>query len=107
MQGKEKLIDLLDKNPARANKTLSRLVEDNISTLINDYGPENLGRLKSLNSIESVFYKYDTDAHKKKYNEIAKLIMIKDYISEAIWYILSGILVINITNNYILEQTCL
>ena len=43
---------------------------------------------------------------KKIYNDVARLIIMKDYIAEFIWYILTGILVINMTTNFILEQNC-
>ena len=42
----------------------------------------------------------------KIYNDVARLIIMKDYIAEFIWYILTGILVINMTTNFILEQNC-
>ena len=39
-------------------------------------------------------------------NKKNRLIMIKEFISEFVWYLLTGFLVISITTNYILEQNC-
>ena len=113
MQGKQKLLNLLDK---KTNETavLQMVIKDNASNIINDYGPENIGRLKNLNNVKNVFKKYPTDISvqgdkqtRAKYNELAKLIIMKDYIAEFVWYILTGILVINMTTNFILEQNCI
>lgn len=114
MGGKQKLLDLIDKN-IRSNDRLAELINNNTSVLINEYGSENIGKLKQLKNIKSstsVFIPYNTNnendgLNKKKYNKVARLIMIKDFISEFTWYLLTGFLVISITTNYILEQNCI
>ena len=89
------------------------VISNNTTVLINEYGSENIGKLKQLNKIRgnsSPFIPYDgngNDINKKKYNKVARLILIKDFISEFVWYILTGFLVISITTNYILEQNCI
>ena len=112
MGGKQKLIDLIDTNN-KSDNTLIEVISNNTTVLINEYGSENIGKLKQLNKIRgnsSPFIPYDgngNDINKKKYNKVARLILIKDFISEFVWYILTGFLVISITTNYILEQNCI
>ena len=117
MNGQSKLIELM--NPKNNDISLKEIITDNFTTIFNDFGPENIGKLKRINQLKSqqsegkgVFLDYNTTQGgtgkiKKKYNELARLIIIKDYIAETIWYLLTGFLVINITNNYIMEQGCL
>ena len=106
MQGKSKLLSLIDKE--KDSEALTTVIKDNASNIINDYGPENIGKLKILNKVNGVFKKYDSDkASRSKYNDVARLIIMKDYIAEFVWYILTGILVINMTTNFILEQNCI
>ena len=117
MDGQGKLLSLL--NNKNNDSALKEIIEDNFTNLFNDFGPENIGKLKRINQLKSqqsegkgVFLDYNssqgtTGRIKKKYNEIARLILIKDYISETIWFLLTGFLVINITNNYIMEQGCI
>ena len=117
MNGKGKLLSLL--NNKNNDTALKEIIEDNFTNLFNDFGPENIGKLKRINQLKSqqsegkgVFLDYNssqgvTGKIKKKYNEVARLIIIKDYIAETIWYLLTGFLVINITNNYIMEQGCI
>ena len=90
------------------------VIKDNASNIINDYGPENIGRLKNLHNVKKVFKQYPIEGNgqvdkqiRAEYNELAKLIIMKDYIAEFVWYILTGILVINMTTNFILEQNCI
>ena len=117
MNGQGKLLSLL--NNKNNDTALKEIIEDNFTNLFNDFGPENIGKLKRINQLKSqqsegkgVFLDYNssqgvTGKIKKKYNEVARLIIIKDYIAETIWYLLTGFLVINITNNYIMEQGCI
>ena len=106
MQGKSKLLSLIDNNSKDA--ALTTVIKDNASNIINDYGPENIGKLKILNKVQKIFKEYDSDkASRSKYNDVARLIIMKDYIAEFVWYILTGILVINMTTNFILEQNCI
>ena len=108
MQGRDKLLSLLNKDGKQKNKYLINIIEDNSTTLINDYGPENIGKLKNLHNIDNAFYNYSISKPniKSTYNELAKLIIIKDYISEFVWFLLTGVLVISITNNHLMEQNC-
>ena len=107
MQGKSKLLSLIDNNSKDA--ALTTVIKDNASNIINDYGPENIGKLKILSNVQKIFkeYKQDDKASRSKYNDVARLIIMKDYIAEFVWYILTGILVINMTTNFILEQNCI
>ena len=122
MNGQAKLLQLL--NPKNNDDALKEIIQDNFTTIFNDFGPENIGKLKNLHQLKSqntssqgsnnqgLFLDYNTSQSstgkiKKKYNELARLILIKDYIAETVWYLLTGFLVINITNNYIMEQGCL
>ena len=117
MNGQGKLLSLL--NNKNNDTALKEIIEDNFTNLFNDFGPENIGKLKRINQLKSqqsegkgVFLDYNssqgvTGKIKKKYNEVARLIIIKDYIAETVWYLLTGFLVINITNNYIMEQGCI
>ena len=107
MQGKSKLLSLIDNNSKDA--ALTTVIKDNASNIINDYGPENIGKLKILSKVQKIFkeYKQEDKASRSKYNDVARLIIMKDYIAEFVWYILTGILVINMTTNFILEQNCI
>ena len=107
MQGKTKLLSLIDKS--KQSDALTMVIKDNASNIINDYGPENIGKLTLLNNVNNTFKKYDPNDKptRSKYNDVAKLIIMKDYIAEFVWYILTGILVINMTTNFILEQNCI
>ena len=107
MQGKSKLLSLIDNNSKDA--ALTTVIKDNASNIINDYGPENIGKLKILSNVQKIFkeYKQNDKASRSKYNDVARLIIMKDYIAEFVWYILTGILVINMTTNFILEQNCI
>lgn len=106
MQGKSKLLSLIDEK--KKGQALTTVIKDNASNIINDYGPENIGKLKMLSQVEDIFKKYDSGAaSRSKYNDVARLIIMKDYIAEFVWYILTGILVINMTTNFILEQNCI
>ena len=107
MQGKSKLLSLIDNNSKDA--ALTTVIKDNASNIINDYGPENIGKLKILSNVQKIFkeYKQEDKASRSKYNDVARLIIMKDYIAEFVWYILTGILVINMTTNFILEQNCI
>ena len=107
MQGKSKLLSLIDKE--KESDALTSVIKDNASNIINDYGPENIGKLKILSKVKKIFkeYKQDDKASRSKYNDVARLIIMKDYIAEFVWYILTGILVINMTTNFILEQNCI
>lgn len=107
MQGKTKLLSLIDKS--KQSDALTMVIKDNASNIINDYGPENIGKLALLNNVNNTFKKYDPNDKptRSKYNDVAKLIIMKDYIAEFVWYILTGILVINMTTNFILEQNCI
>lgn len=107
MQGKSKLLSLIDKD--KNSEALTTVIKDNASNIINDYGPENIGKLKILSKVQNIFkeYKQEDKASRSKYNDVARLIIMKDYIAEFVWYILTGILVINMTTNFILEQNCI
>ena len=106
MQGKSKLLSLIDEK--KKGQALTTVIKDNASNIINDYGPENIGKLKMLSQVEEIFKKYDSDKYSRsKYNDVARLIIMKDYIAEFVWYILTGILIINMTTNFILEQNCI
>jgi len=116
MNGKQKLLNLLNKTDDTKNDSLKLIIKDNASNIINDYGAENIGKLKDLHKMNNVFSPYENGNKqgqtneqtriKKIYNDVARLIIMKDYIAEFIWYILTGILVINMTTNFILEQNC-
>ena len=112
MNGKQKLLNLLNKTSDTKNDSLKLIIKDNASNIINDYGAENIGKLKDLHKMNNVFSPYENGNKegqiriKKIYNDVARLIIMKDYIAEFIWYILTGILVINMTTNFILEQNC-
>ena len=105
MQGKTKLISLLK----GGEDAVKIVIKDNISNIINDYGPENIGKLKKLAETDGKHWQSYGPGNKErqKYNDVARLIIMKDYIAEFVWYILTGILVINMTNNFILEQNCI
>ena len=110
MGGRKKLLDLIKRGQEAENQSLIETIQNNTTTLINEYGIENIGKLKRLSKIKakSPFISYDeNEIKKKKYNKIARLILIKDFISEGLWYLLTGFLVISITTNYIMEQNCI
>ena len=116
--GKSKIKQLLaskdEKKGDDFNRTQS-IIKDNIANVINDFAPDNIGALHELSEINKLFKPYSTTGQtdeqnkrtKKIYNEFAKLVIAKDYISEFIWFILTGIIIINISTNYILEQNCI
>ena len=91
------------------NKAIQLVLENNFGNLINDYTPANIEEFRKLGS--------DVGAAKLKtkpyssavetYNNIAKLILLKDYIAEGIWFVLMGLFVVNLTNNYVGTQACL
>lgn len=103
MNGKSELLKLI--SASTNNEALAIVIKDNASNIINDYGPENIGKLKLLGEKGSAFKNYE-NSDAQTYNKLAKLIIIKDYIAEFVWYILTGVLVINMTTNFILEQNC-
>jgi len=83
------------------------LLNNNIGTLINEFNPGNLHLIKNGLPIKLGLKSYNSGGGTAKtYIQIAKLVYIKDYIAETIWYILCGLIVINLTNNYIMEQNC-
>ena len=90
------------------NSAIKLVLENNFSNLINDYTPNNIDEFRKIGSdIGSAKLKTKTYASATEdYNSIAKLILLKDYISEGLWFILVGLFVINVTNSYVNEQAC-
>ena len=84
---------------------IKNILESNFTNLINDYTPNNINELEHLAGNKRLGTETMADAH-ELYTEIAKLILLKDYISESIWFILMGLFVINISNNYISVNAC-
>lgn len=84
------------------NKIAEKIYEDQ-SILINEFTPENfeisISKLKPL-----------LDSSKKGYSEaleyFKKLVRLKDEVSRGIWYILTGILTISVSNMGIASSEC-
>ena len=90
------------------NLAIKLVLENNFSNLINDYTPNNITEFKKIGEQIGVA-KLKTKPYAsemKKYNNIAKLILLKDYIAEGIWFILMGLFVINVSNGYVSESAC-
>jgi len=111
MLGGQHMIDeILDIPNAKDEDEAIRLVlENNFGNLINDYTPNNIAEFRHIGSVIGAS-KLKTKPYlpgESVYNNIAKLIMLKDFIAEGIWFMLMGIFVVNITDNYISVEACI
>ena len=100
------ILDITETNDD--NSAIKLVLQNNFSNLINDYTPNNIGEFKKIGEQIGVA-KLNTRPYAKaseKYNNIAKLILLKDYIAEGIWFILMGLFVINVSNGYVSESAC-
>tara|TARA_Y100000768_G_scaffold387688_1_gene379809 strand:- start:283 stop:1050 length:768 start_codon:yes stop_codon:yes gene_type:complete len=90
------------------NSAIKIVLENNFGNLINDYTPNNIEEFRKIGSdIGSAKLKtLSYSAAANDYNNIANLILLKDFIAEGIWFILMGLFVINITNSYVTEEAC-
>lgn len=90
------------------NDAIKMVLQNNFTNLINDYTPANFEEFRKIGT-EIGSAKLKTVPYSEKeddYNNIAKLILLKDFIAEGIWFILMGLFIINVTNNYIDQNVC-
>ena len=90
------------------NHAIKMVLQNNFTNLINDYTPDNVEEFRKIGT-EIGSSKLKTKPYSSAeddYNNIAKLIMLKDFIAEGIWFILMGLFIINVTNNYIDQNAC-
>ncbi len=95
-------------NTKGKNKLLTEICEDH-SLVINEMTPDNyIDFMKTLADEKSeggriLKPKYDEEPG---YNELYKLVVIKDLIAEYIWYVMSGFLTISISSHSIANIQC-
>ena len=109
MGGKAKLLSILgdDNNDDENAVSFKRILRNEEHLLINDFGAENIDKFPELvESHRNRFKKAEGDAL-KTYNDLSRLIIIKDYISEFLWFYLTGLFVVTLTNTYINQIVCL
>jgi hypothetical protein len=79
-------------------------IYENKSILINEVTPENYNgfwvKMKPL-------MKPGVYNNKSLYNKFQSLIQLKDIVSECVWFLLSGILSISVSVNYIMKSQCI
>ena len=87
--------------PSAGNPMLQKL-QDNKSLMINEITPKNFDTfMKGLKKNKII-----GDGAKKYYGKLYKLVALKDGLSEMMWYILVGILVIFTSSQALLEISC-
>lgn len=109
MGGKSKLISILGDDKGDANAvSFKKILRNEEHLLINDFGSENIDKFPELVERHKGRFKATTDGENQKiYNELSRLIIIKDYISEFLWFYLTGLFVVTLTNTYINQIVCL
>ena len=110
MGGKSKLISILETDSKEATNSVSfkRILRNEEHLLINDFGLENLDKFPELVEVhKSRFKESSSPENIKIYNDLSRLIVIKDYISEFLWFYLTGLFVVTLTNTYINQIVCL
>ena len=103
LMGLSRVYQSLLKDPKDQSDKIKQLLETAISDksiLINEFTPLNMN--KQLKELGGLFKLNDI----AKINNFKKLIILKDYVSEFIWYVLSGVLTIFISANTISQATC-
>ena len=111
LNGVNKLLENIFKSPAdkstlpKDNKIALNALEkiyDDQSLLVNEITQTNFERFWTNMSTSGLFQSNAT-----KYKEALKnIVYLKDIISEFLWYILTGILTMSISNNYIVNEGC-
>ena len=87
--------------PSAGNPMLQKL-KDNKSLMINEITPKNFDTfMKGLKKNKII-----GDGAKKYYGKLYKLVALKDGLSEMMWYILVGVLVIFTSSQALLQITC-
>lgn len=112
---KENMIESLDgtqqENGLQIGKALQQIY-GNKSLLINEIPREGADEQEKIDNFQKFFETmkklniFKTDIEPTTQVTIYKLLKIKDYIAEYIWFILAGILVSSITYNYIVNVGC-
>lgn len=83
------------------NKMLQNIYEDS-SLLINEFTPKNFDTMWNKLQASNILNK-DANNFRQRFKD---LVIIKDYVSESIWLILSGMLIISISYNSINNSKC-
>ena len=109
MGGKAKLLSILGDDSKDDDNTVSfkRILRNEEHLLINDFGAENIDKFPELVESHSKRFKKAEGDALKTYNDLSRLIIIKDYISEFLWFYLTGLFVVTLTNTYINQIVCL
>lgn len=111
LNGVNKLLENIFKSPAdkstlpKDNKIALNALEkiyDDQSLLVNEITQTNFERFWTNMSTSGLF---QTTANQYK-NALKNIVVLKDIISEFLWYILTGILTMSISNNYIVNEGC-
>jgi hypothetical protein len=107
IMGIKGLFNKLIKSDFNANdKGLSKIAEyifEDQSMLINEMTPENFDL--SVKKLDKLWDKSQAD-FSKNMNSLRYLVTLKDYISEMIWFLLTGVLTISISSMGLLSSKC-
>jgi len=107
IMGIKSLFNSLIKSNFNTNdKGLSKIAEyifEDQSILINEMTPNNFDN--SIKKLDKLWDKSNTD-FSKNMERLKYLVSVKDYISEMIWYLLTGILTISISSMGLLSSKC-
>ena len=108
MGGKSKLISILENDNNADSISFKKILRNEEHLLINDFGAENVDKFPELVESHKSRFKESTNPENSKiYNDLSRLIIIKDYISEFLWFYLTGLFVVTLTNTYINQIVCL
>jgi hypothetical protein len=101
---KELLNKILKSNYTSKNQSLNKIMEDiyeDNSLLINKFTPDNFDF--TINNLKQIFNTKQLSLFK---NEFKQLVLVKDMISEFIWYIMIGILTSSMSSMGLLSSHC-
>jgi len=87
--------------PESSNKALAQVYEDN-SLIINEITPSNFENFWN-NFSKSRFLNKGADKFK---NQLYNLVNMKDIVSETVWYLLTGNVVLSVTENHLSNIKC-
>lgn len=87
--------------PESSNKTIAQVYEDN-SLIINEITPSNFNDFW-LNFSKGGFFNKEANKYK---NQLYNLVNLKDIVSETVWYLLTGNVILSVTENYLTNIKC-
>jgi hypothetical protein len=87
----------------KLNKIMETVYEDN-SLLVNQITPENFN--SAIDKISGIFDKSNKAIYNANIEKLRSIIFVKDLTSRVVWYLLTGILSISISNMGLLSSVC-